>query len=136
MELKNELEKLRSYFKSVNEEDVSKFKQQYKLLTENFTSESEVKQIENFMDTMVAEYMEESDKAMDDIRIRYHLIMNKEIIPLAYIARNYFKKSKNWLYQRLNGNVVNGKPANFSPSEIQTLHVALSDISNKIGSIA
>lgn len=62
----------------------------------------------------------------------------EEILPIisaAYIAKNYFGKSKEWFYQKMNGNIVNGKPAQFSKEEIETLNLALQDISLKIGSI-
>jgi hypothetical protein len=34
----------------------------------------------------------------------------------------------------VNGSIVNGKPAKFTPAEIDTLNYALQDISKKIGS--
>jgi len=56
-----------------------------------------------------------------------------EIIPLNYIAKMYFGKSKQWLYQRLvNGN---GKPANFTSDQLQIFNSALKDIGNKVSSI-
>ena len=116
--------------------DTEKFKEQYLFLKENFTSESEVKSIEDFVDKMLKESMEESERNMEEIRLRYHLILNKELIPVSYIAKNYFKKSKEWMYQRINGNLVNGKPVKFSESEIKTFNFALQDIGKKIGSIA
>ena len=51
-----------------------------------------------------------------------------KIISLSYVAKNYFGKSRQWLYQRLNGNSVNGKPARFTSAERQKLSEALSDI--------
>jgi tRNA splicing ligase len=116
--------------------DVEKFKEQYKYLKENFKSESDVKRIEDFIENMLKEFTEKNEQDMEEIRLRCHLILNKEIIPISYIAKNYFKKSKDWLYQRINGNIVNGKPATFSKSEIQTFNFALQDIGEKIGSIA
>jgi tRNA splicing ligase len=115
--------------------DVEKFKEQYKYLKENFTSESEIKQIDDFVEGMVKEFTEKNEQDMEEIRLRCHLILNKEIIPVSYIAKNYFKKSKDWLYQRINGNIVNGKPATFSKSEVQTFSFALQDIGKKLGSI-
>ena len=115
--------------------DVEKFKEQYVFIKEHFTSESEVKQIDDFVDTMVKESMEESDRNMEEIRLRCHLFLNKEIIPVSYIAKNYFKKSKEWMYQRINGNIVNGKPVKFSESEIKTFNFALQDVGKRIGSI-
>jgi len=54
------------------------------------------------------------------------------VISVSYLAKTYFKKSPQWFYQRLNGNSVNGKPAYFTSAELQILHSALLDISNKI----
>ncbi len=59
----------------------------------------------------------------------------KEILPivsLAYIAKTYFNKTRAWLYQRINGSIVNGKPAQFTPAELDILKNALLDISNKL----
>jgi len=132
MELKNQLEIL----KIINDAgDSEKFKEQYLFLKERFTSESETKQINDFVDKMLKESMEVSTRNIKEIRLRYHLIMNKEIIPVSYIAKNYFKKSKEWLYQRINGNLINGKSARFSESEIDTFYFALHDMSKKIGAI-
>jgi len=129
MELKIELEKLEEYFLNL---DVNRFKEQYTLLKNNFTSESEIKKIDDFFNTLNKKSEEESEQTMEEIRLRCHLILNKEIIPFSYIAKNYFKKSKEWLYQRLNENIVNGKPARFSENEIKTFNFALHDISKRI----
>jgi hypothetical protein len=50
------------------------------------------------------------------------------IVSISYIAQTYFGKTRHWLYQRLNGNLVNGKPARFTPSEKIRLKEALQDI--------
>lgn len=57
------------------------------------------------------------------------------IISISYISKTYFGKSKDWLYQRLNGYNVNGKPAKLKKSEIEILNNALSDIAEKISTI-
>lgn len=62
----------------------------------------------------------------------------KDILPavsLAYVAKTYFNKTRQWLYQRINGTLVNGKPAKFTPDEITTLNNALRDIANRLSSI-
>ena len=59
----------------------------------------------------------------------------EEILPcisLAYIAETYFKKSRQWLYQRVNGLLVNGKPAKFTPEELETLNYALQDMGQRL----
>ena len=55
-----------------------------------------------------------------------------DIISFSYIAKKYFGKSRNWLYQRINGYTINGKPAKFTQNEFQTFLNALEDISNTI----
>ena len=132
MGLNKELDKLKSVFRSDN---TSEFKKQFEFLKKTFTSEAEIKKIDEFVDAMVKEEMDERGRAFNDIKLRAELILNKDIIPFSYIAKNYFNKSKSWLYQRLNGNSVNGKQATFSTEEIKIFNSALQDISNKIGSI-
>lgn len=58
------------------------------------------------------------------------------IISLSFIAKEYFGKTKEWLYQRINGNVVNGKPAQFTEEEKKTLNFALKDIADKLMKIS
>lgn len=63
----------------------------------------------------------------------------KEILPvisLSFIAKEYFGKTKEWLYQRINGNIVNGKPAKFTTEEKATLNLALKDIAEKLMKIS
>ncbi len=59
----------------------------------------------------------------------------EEILPmtsLAYIAKTYFNKSRQWLYQRVNGLSVNGNPAQFTKEELATLNFALQDMGRKL----
>jgi hypothetical protein len=58
-----------------------------------------------------------------------------EFISLSYIAKNYFNKSRTWIYQRINNHEVNGRPVYFTQQEVNTLNFALEDISHKIGSL-
>ncbi len=63
----------------------------------------------------------------------------QDVIPavsLVYIAKTYFNKTDAWLYQRINGNMVNGKPAKFTPAEIDKLKYALNDLSKKLESVS
>ncbi|MDE5638997.1 MAG: DUF5053 domain-containing protein [Odoribacter sp.] len=58
-----------------------------------------------------------------------------DICNMGYIAQRYFGKTRQWLYQRLNGYLVNGKPVQFTQKEIKILNEALQDIGQKISSI-
>lgn len=57
-------------------------------------------------------------------------------LSLSFIAKKYFNRSKSWLYQRLNGYKVNGKPAQFTPAERKLLADALLDISQQAKDMA
>ena len=59
-----------------------------------------------------------------------------EALSLKYIAKNYFDKSSAWLYQRLNGNVVNGKKMFFNMKEIARFKAALNDLSAQLSAAA
>ena len=73
--------------------------------------------------------------AVAEMAIREQLQDVLPSISLAYIAKTYFNKTRAWLYQRINGLKVNGKPARFTPEEIETLNYALKDIGGKLSSI-
>ena len=130
MDLKKELEELEKLPAGDNEA----FEKQLNFLYENFSSEEEKEMITN---TILSE-LEETGKMVDDFieeaKIKMQLIEVSEIVSLSYIAKKYFHKTRNWLYQKINGSVVNGKPTRFTSEEIDTLNFALQDISKKIGS--
>jgi len=90
---------------------------------------------EKFSEAMLASAKETSGRATQ-LAMKQKL---KEVIPaisLVYIAKTYFDKTDAWLYQRINGNIVNGKPAVFTPNEMETMKFALNDLSNKLGSLS
>lgn len=109
-------------------------------------TKAELAQIEQEMNALAAEDNDSFSRAMvelagetvakaDELILREQL---KDVIPivsLAYIAKTYFNKTRQWLYQRINGSLVNGKPARFTPEEIETLNNALKDIGNRLSSI-
>lgn len=57
-------------------------------------------------------------------------------INFAEVARKYFNRSPNWIIQRLRGNIVNGKPAQFKPEEMDTFAAALRDMAAKLNHAA
>jgi len=90
---------------------------------------------EKFAEAMIASAKETADKATQ-LAMKQKL---EEVIPaisLVYIAKTYFNKTDAWLYQRINGNIVNGKPAVFTPKEMETMKFALNDLSNKLNSLS
>ena len=68
----------------------------------------------------------------EDALLRDKLGEIPEVISLSYIAKKYFGKSRNWLYQRINGYLVNGKPARFTEEERKKFVAAINDISDML----
>ncbi len=120
--------------------------EQLKLQYRNANSDEERKQIDlemqklfekdgdAFANGMLELAKETADKA-EELVLRDKLESVLPIVSVSYIAKTYFNKSRYWLYQRINGNVVNGKKAKLTQSEIRTLETAFKDISEKIGSV-
>jgi hypothetical protein len=73
-----------------------------------------------------------AEDLLELVNIRERINEVLPFINISAITKQYFKKSANWFYQRLNGNIVNGKPAKFSDSELGILRMALNDLSHKI----
>jgi hypothetical protein len=110
-------------------------------------SEQEIETIDNEIDFLQNENNEVFSKAMikaikqtnneaDELILKEKL---KEILPVisvSYLAKNYFKKTPQWFYQRLNGNNVNGKEAHFTSNELKTLSSALKEIGQKLSESA
>ncbi|MFK2309770.1 DUF5053 domain-containing protein [Bacteroides fragilis] len=69
------------------------------------------------------------------IEVRKRLEEVLPFISISKFAEVYFGKSASWLHQRINGNVVHGKPCRFTDEEIDIFNKALQDISKKIGSL-
>ena len=129
MELKNELEKLNK-IKSV---DSKKFESQYLSIKKKFTSPDEMQLIDDYISNMLSESEERIDSFIEE-SVKMQLAKVSQIISLSYISQRYFRKTRNWLYQKINGCSINGKPAKFTTEEISTLNFALQDISKEIGS--
>jgi hypothetical protein len=133
MELNKELEVLKSYMGGKNPE---KFEKQAVFIRENFTSESDRSEIDKFIESELFTISNRVENCIKESEIRLQLLDIKEIVSLSYIAKHYFKKTRFWLHQKINGNIKNGKPCAFTDDELSTLNFALQDISKKIGSIA
>lgn len=54
----------------------------------------------------------------------------------AYIAERFFGKSGCWFSQKLNNNIKNGKPCEFSEEELKTLRDALHTIAIELQDLA
>ncbi len=57
-------------------------------------------------------------------------------ISWAKLSQKYFGKSRSWLYHKLDGALINGKPAQFTTEEKRQLRDALKDLSVRINTCA
>ncbi|MDR0681884.1 MAG: DUF5053 domain-containing protein [Dysgonamonadaceae bacterium] len=99
-----------------------------------FASLSEDEKID--VNEAVKEDFKAIHKEIDEIKqvldIRKKLEPVLPIISVSYLVKNYFHRTPQWFYQRLNGNRVNGKTAQFSPQEVETLNLAIKDITKQL----
>ena len=82
--------------------------------------------------SVATEQIQESIDEINGNIIRRQLEDILQIMSLAYIAKQYFGKSRQWLYQRVNGTIVNGKQARFTNQEIDILNAAIQDMGNRL----
>lgn len=59
-----------------------------------------------------------------------------KVLNASYIAERFFSKSKSWFSQKINNHVKNGKPAEFTPEELETLRNALYTLSFELQEVA
>ena len=81
----------------------------------------------------IGDELDEVNKELDALETVKSI---SSMISFKFIAETYFKKSKSWFSQRLNGNMVHGRKCGFNEEELRTLRFALQDISKKIGSLS
>jgi hypothetical protein len=89
MELKKELEKLKNYMGGKNE---AEFKKQADYIRANFTSESEEKEIDAFIEACLKETAgrtEELIRQAESILMREQLKEVTEMVSISYIAKKY-----------------------------------------------
>lgn len=90
------------------------------------------KHLDKELDTIACD-VENIDKKLI-IREQIQDIAN--LVPMSYIAKEYFGKSRAWLYQRINGYKVRGKVYSLNDKEIEIFNRALKEIGEKIGSLS
>jgi len=93
-------------------------------------------EVASFLKSRLSVTKKNLKKIENEISLKEQLSEVSEIISLSYIAKTYFGKTRNWLYQRINGNMVNGKKSKFTTGELEQFKNALKDVSKKLGSLS
>ncbi len=98
------------------------------------STHEEEKLVEDFVGARLPKLTADVDRLYDDA-IKFQLEEVGDMLNLSYIAKTYFKKSRAWLSQRVNGNNVNGRPCRFTQEELNTFNFALRDMSAKLSNL-
>ena len=136
MKATTEIEALKSEFMKLNtDEEINNFQEKVK---KNWSKKNDAEKdmfCSDFVDS-ANKAMERADKVYNYVNVKLKLADILDIVSITYIAETYFKKSRSWFSQRLNGHLVNGIPVAFTDNEIKTLSDALDDISIRIKNTA
>ena len=130
-------EEFERYYKASSAEERQRIIDEYKRRFEGLSDEEKKMETARQFESVraVLEGVKANNEELEARRIREKLGIVPEAISMSYVAKNYFGKTKTWLYQRLNGNKVNGKEARFTESEARQLQDALHDLGHRLSSI-
>lgn len=92
----------------------------------------ELSEAVNYLMSSAQQRLDNVEKSIMEYTLHERLGELSEVINLAFIARRYFGKSRQWLYQRIKGYTVNGKVATFTPEERDKFMAALDEIGSRI----
>lgn len=85
------------------------------------------------LDDFIEKGIEEQGRDMQTLRAQ--IDGEYQLLPVAYIAKHYFGKSRAWLYQRLNGSKIRGKSYTLNEDQKRVFNEAVQDIARTIGSV-
>lgn len=133
--LQKELEALKLIMSSDSPTKERDFQKKVDEINKLYPSEIDGDIIADFVMQCYEEIGSELNQIKNELTVRQQLADISGFISLSYIAKTYFGKSKQWLNNKINGCIVNGKPNKFTEEEKERLNNALNDLSKKLGSI-
>lgn len=122
--MKAQLEELRKAYGEANGE-------KNKAIISQKVKELAAKDRDSFGEAMI-EMARETKEEAKQLALRVKMQEVLPAISMSYVAKQYFGKTRYWLSQRLNGSIVNGKPAKMTPEEEKKLEDALHDLGHKL----
>jgi hypothetical protein len=95
-------------------------------------SEEEKKEVQRiFLESRDA-VIREGKSAVEELKLKTELEHISEFVSMSYIAKKIFGKSRQWLNNRIKGNLVNGIPVTFTDKELNHFSSALNQLSEEI----
>ena len=134
MDAKQKFLELKQAWVKANEDERQRIEKEQDAFFESLSEEQKKKVWEAIDEDFQAIHAEIKD-IKQTLNIRNILAPVLPAISVSYLAKNYFHRTPQWFYQRMNGNKVNGKPAKFSDAEIQTLSFAIQDIGKQLNDV-
>ncbi|MCL2651612.1 MAG: DUF5053 domain-containing protein [Candidatus Azobacteroides sp.] len=95
-------------------------------------SEDEKKEVQRVFLECQDAVIKEGRELIAELKLKNELEHVSKYVSMSYIAKNYFGKSRQWINNRIKGNLVNGKPAGFTSDELNQFSTALVNLSNEI----
>ena len=129
MNVEKKIIELKSVIGKTDEESRKRFSD----LLEELKNNSD-KALKAEVEKLITEGLKETKEEINSLR--QQIGEDYDILPLSYIAENYFHKSKAWLYQRLNGYKIKGHTYTLSQEQKMIFNEALQDIAKRIGSLS
>lgn len=125
---------LKKLWKQSAEVDRSSIDRQITELMDSMTDQ-EVEQLAVSVQNDFDNIHQEVTEIKEQLTIRERLEPVLPYLSVSKLSKDYFNKSSSWFYQRLNGNKIHGKVCRFTDKELETLDMALKDISQRLSSL-
>ena len=119
-------------------EDIKILLEEYKSLAGNTDAKSEERKNEIIAKLEAKPFVEENVTRLEgEVKALRSQIDAEDykLLPISYIAKNYFNKSASWLLQRLNGYQVRGKVYTLNQEQKGIFNQAVKEISNRISAL-
>ena len=126
--IKAKFEEIKKYIGETDAESRAKIDEFHRWLNENDSPE-----MQEYLSAFMEEGLSRLEEEVADLRKQ--IGTEYDLLPLSYIAKHYFGKSKAWLFQRINGYRVRGKVYTLNDEQKAILNEAVQDIAKKIGSV-
>ena len=130
----NRFFELKKQWKQSAEADRSSIDRQITELMDSMTGQ-EVEQLAVGVQNDFDNVHQEIAEIKEQLTIRERLEPVLPYLSVSKLSKDYFNKSSSWFYQRLNGNKIHGKVCRFTDKELETLDMALKDISQRLSSL-
>lgn len=125
---------LKEQWKKASETERAEIDKEISALLESM-SENETLELEQTVSDDFKRIHEDVADIDRTLTIRKKLEHILPFINVSCFARHYFGRSASWFYQRLNGNIVHGKPASFTEDEVKQLQDAFHTLGREFTSL-